>query len=175
MMSGVGQRSGASRAIDIGSASLFAGAAGYSAALLTGGPLAGAAAATVAFIGARRALGRIGDSSQLPLPDFTVGLLEFADSDGMPELLLTEQTELLLTDVVGILGDEDDALLLEDRLETPTEDSRVIRLFDPRLLPSASELHERIEHHLLMANQAAYPDATSELHQALAELRKSLR
>ena len=174
-MSGVGQISGVSRAIDIGSAGLFAGAAGYSAVLLIASPVAGVAAATAAFVGAHRALGRIADSPRLPLPDFAVGQLTFAEPEELPELLLTERTELLLTEVVGDVAEEDDALLLVDRLESPPDDSRVIRLFDPRLLPTAGELHERIERHLQGPSEVAYPDATAELHQALAELRKSLR
>ena len=174
-MSGAGQISGVSRAIDIGSAGLFAGAAGYSAVLLIASPVAGAAVATAAFVGAHRALGRIGDSPSLPLPDFAVEELAFPEPGELPELLLTERTELLLTEVAEALTDEEDALLLEDRLEAPPQDSRVIRLFDPRLLPTAGELHERIERHLQSPSEAAYPDATAELHQALAELRKSLR
>jgi len=172
-MSGAGHINGVSRAIDIGSAGLFAGAAGYSAVLLVASPVAGVAAATAAFVGAHRILGRIADSPRLALPNFAVGQLAFAEPEDLPELLLTERTELLLTEVVG--ADEDDALLLEDKLETPPDDSRVIRLFDPRLLPTAGELHERIERHLQSPGEVAYPDATAELHQALAELRKSLR
>ena len=174
-MSGAGQSSGVSRAIDIGSAGLFAGAAGYSAVLLVASPVAGVAAATAAFVGARRALGRIDDSPRLALPEFAPLQLDFAEPEEVPELLLTERTELLLTELAGPLTDEDDALLLEDRLEAPPFDSRVIRLFDPRFLPTAGELHERIERHLQTPSAVDYPDATAELHQALAALRKSLR
>jgi len=174
-MSGVAQASGIGRVIDFGSAGLFAGATGYSAALLVASPVAGLAAATAAFVGVHRALGRIAEPSTLMLPEFAVEELAFAEPEDWPELLLTERSELLLTEVVGTPADEDDALLLEDRLEAPSVDSRVIRLFDPRLMPTAGELHERIEQHLQNANAVAYPDATSELHQALADLRKSLR
>jgi hypothetical protein len=81
---------------------------------------------------------------------------------------------LLLTEALGGFPEEEDVLLLEDKLEAPPHDSRVIRLFDPRLMPTAGELHERIERHLQNPG-VAYPDATAELHQALADLRKSLR
>ena len=53
MMSGAGQIGGMSRAIDIWSAGLFAGAAGYSAVLLIGVPVAGLAAATAFRSGLR--------------------------------------------------------------------------------------------------------------------------
>jgi hypothetical protein len=106
------------------------------------------------------------------LPDFAVGSLDVSQSEDYPELLLTELAELLLTETVGADADE---LLLEDRLVHPADDSRVIRLFDPRTLPTAGELHERIERHLRDPEQASYPDATKELHQALAALRGSLR
>jgi hypothetical protein len=174
-MSGVGQNNGVSRAIDIGSAGLFAGAAGYSAVLLIASPVAGAAVATAAFVGAHRALGRIADRPEFAVPGFAAEQLDFAEPEELPELLLTERAELLLTELAGGPPEEDEALLLEDRLEIPSDDSRVIRLFDPRLLPTAGELRERIERHLQSPSESAYPDATAELHQALADLRKSLR
>jgi hypothetical protein len=131
--------------------------------------------ATAAFVGAHRALGRIADKPNYALAEFAVGPLDFAESEELPELLLTDFAELLLTEVIDASAEEHDVLLLEDKLETPPDDSRVIRLFDPRLLPTAGELHERIERHLQSSDAVAYPDATAELHQALADLRKSLR
>jgi hypothetical protein len=164
-MSGVGQTSGMVRMVDVGSASLFAGAAGYSALLLAS-PAAGVAAAAIAFVGAHQALGRIDRQPRFALPEFAVDTVE-AEED---ELLLTELTELLLTETVAI-GDE---LLLDDPLDQPAPDSRVIRLFDPRTLPTAGNLHDRIERHLQRPSPA-YPDATSELHEALSALKSSLR
>ena len=162
-MSRVGQSSGMDRVVDIGSASLFAGAAGYSALLLAS-PAAGAVAAAIAFAGAYGALGRIDRQPSFGLPEFAVSAVE------AEELLLTELTELLLVETVQA----DDELLLEDRLAEPEPDSRVIRLFDPRTLPTAGELHDRVERHLSKGS-AAYPDATSELHEALTALKNSLR
>lgn len=49
-------------------------------------------------------------------------------------------------------------LLLENALGAPGEDSRVVRLFDPSAAP-----------------QAAPPDASQALYDALASLRRSLR
>lgn len=164
-MSGVGQTSGMVRMVDAGSASLFAGAAGYSALLLAS-PAAAAAAAAIAFVGAHQALGRIDRQPRFALPDFAVSTVE-AEEDA---LLLTELTELLLTETVAT-GDE---LLLDDPLDQPAPDSRVIRLFDPRTLPTAGDLHDRIERHLQRPS-LAYPDATLELHEALSALKNSLR
>ena len=165
LMSGLEQSGGMRRLVDIGSASLFAGAAGYSALLLVS-PVAGAAGAAIAFVGAYGALGRIDRQPRFGLPEFAVSAVE-AEED---ELLLTELTELLLVETVQA----DDELLLEDRLAEPEPDSRVIRLFDPRTLPTAGELHDRVERHLSKGS-AAYPDATSELHEALTALKNSLR
>ena len=96
-MSGVGQAGGIGRLVDVGSASLFAGAAGYSAVLLAS-PAFGAAAAAVAFVGARRALGQIDRQPRFALPEFQVAEVE-AEED---EFLLTELTELLLVDSVPV-------------------------------------------------------------------------
>jgi len=164
-MSRAGHSSGMDRVVDIGSASLFAGAAGYSALLLAS-PAAGAAAAAIAFAGAHRMLGRIDRQPRFALPEFAVTGVE-AEED---ELLLTELTELMLVETVQT----HEELLLDDRLTEPEPDSRVIRLFDPRTLPTAGELHNRVERHLDKGS-AAYPDATSELHEALAALKNSLR
>lgn len=168
---GVGQATGASRAVDIGAAAIFAGAIGYSILLTTASEAGAAAAAAAGFITISLALGRIDEPRSFRLPEF--GLLEPAH-DAEDALLLTELAELLLTDIVGGIGDLSRELLLEDRLDQPTDDSRVIRLFDPRALPTAGEMHERIEEHL-RGEQAAYPDATAELHRALSDLRRSLR
>ena len=67
-------------------------------------------------------------------------------------------------------------LLLDDILESIGPDSRVVRLFDPKALPTAGELQARIDHHLRTALPAPTPpDATEELHEAIRELRRSLR
>ena len=167
-MIGVGQRSGASRAVDIGAAGIFAGAAGYSALLATAAAGPASAVAAAGFIAAAATMARISDASSFPLPGFALQPIEVEEDDA---LLLTELAELLLSEV-AVDGNE---LLLEDRLDSPTSDSRVIRLFDPKSLPTAGELQERIEDHLRNARARAYPDATAELHRALSDLRQSLR
>lgn len=77
------------------------------------------------------------------------------------------------------LADSDEALLLEDRLQEPAQDSRVVQLFAPRALPTPGELNRRIEAHLASPRASAeidmlHPDAPAALRQALGDLRRSL-
>ena len=67
-----------------------------------------------------------------------------------------------------------DALVLDDILAKLAPDSRVVRLFDKDAMPTPAQLRARIEDHLDMgASDSA--DASQALHEALAELRRSLR
>lgn len=98
---------------------------------------------------------------------------------------------------IGRIGDElsfavgdlefeepaDDALLLEDRLAEPAEDSRVVRLFAVGAgyapeMPGA--LAARIDQFLggtrpPLRAVPAQPDAAQELYEALADIRRTLR
>ena len=170
-MAGEVQTGGLSRVVDLASAGTFAAALGYSVLMLSESQAGSAAAAAGAFALALTILGRIADTPRFAIADFAVGAVEPWQADELPELLLADLAELLLTDVLP----DGSELLLDDRLVSPGGDSRVIRLFDPRTLPTAGELHEQIEHHVRARDGAAYPDATAQLHQALAELRSSLR
>jgi hypothetical protein len=68
----------------------------------------------------------------------------------------------------------EDELVLEDVLAAIDPAARVVHLFQAN--GTAGELHERIERHLRAAPRAsAPPDATQELHEAIAALRRSLR
>jgi len=166
---------GASRVVEFGSASLFAAAAGYSFSLVSGSPAGTAAAAVAAFVGAWLALKRIDDTPSLKLPAFALAQIQLELRAEAPELLLTELAELLLTDHLNQAPDGADELLLDDRLEPPGEGARVIRLFAPRLPPTAGELNERYIGHLGKGDCSRNHDATGELHQALTALRNSLR
>jgi hypothetical protein len=180
-MTEVGTPAGLGRTIDLAAVTFFAGAAGYSSYAL-GAPLpAATAVAAAGFFAGKVCLGAFADAPRFILPLFEPSELETAGAAELPELLLTEPAELLLTNLAELLltdrlapGPEPSELLLEDRLPVPAHDSRVIRLFDPRTLPTAGEMHERIERHLRGPQPTVYPDATGELHQALAALRKSL-
>ena len=74
----------------------------------------------------------------------------------------------------------DEALLLEDELPQPEEDSRVVRLFAPDGPTSVGELQARIDQHLVQRaaepnSPSQAPDASDALHAALEEIRRSLR
>ncbi len=108
---------------------------------------------------------------------FAVQALEFEE-----ELLLTEQVELLLTEedrVRPTFPSEADELILDDILAELGPESRVVRLFDRAAMPTPGQLNARIERHLREAPpqqvQRLQPaDASEALHEALAELRRSL-
>ena len=67
-----------------------------------------------------------------------------------------------------------DALVLDDILAKLAPDSRVVRLFDKDAMPTPAQLRARIEDHLDMGASSS-ADASQALHEALAELRRSLR
>ena len=135
---------------DLGGASVLAGAAGF--AFFKLGPpdymMAGAAvAASLAFLVAYAVLGRIGsEPAALPLTPFAAS-----------EIALEPEPE---------------ALLLDDILASMGPDSRVVRLFAPDQMPTAGQLKARIDQHIGVASDS---DAADALHQALADIRKSLR
>ena len=89
-----------------------------------------------------------------------------------------EEDALELTEVAP---EEEEVLVLEDRLSPPQEDSRVVQLFAARPLPTPGELRQRIEEHLgAGATQQSAAvldlevDAAAALRQALGDLRRSL-
>ncbi|MEO5640428.1 MAG: hypothetical protein ABIQ98_01520 [Sphingomicrobium sp.] len=80
-----------------------------------------------------------------------------------------------------------DAASLDREAPADLEESRVVRLFEPRATPTAGELQTRIEAHLGHSAQdsgrppapwdgpSTIPDASDALHAALDDLRRSLR
>jgi hypothetical protein len=88
-----------------------------------------------------------------------------------------ESDELLLTDADRLTENvadsrRDDELLLDDVLAELGSDSRVVRLFDASAMPTPGQLKSRIDEHL---SRGSMPDASQALHDALADLRRSLR
>jgi HAMP domain-containing protein len=117
------------------------------------------------------------DSRRLPVPVFDVREIESAEPE---ELLLTERRELpelLLTERHDAPASSE-PLWLDDILAklSSDSDSRVVRLFDPAKMPTPGQLKSKIDDHL---DQEATPQQHAEgvqaLHEALAELRRSLR
>lgn len=124
-----------------------------------------------AFLVAWAMLRRIGPADRpFALPAFDQGAVDLTVGEE-PELLLTERADPLPHGTRA-----EDALLLDDVLASIGPESRVVRLFDPAAMPTAGELRERIDRHLHSAStRVAIPDASAELHEALAALRQSLR
>ena len=136
----------------------------------------------------------------LAVPVFDLREFESTESG---ELLLTERVrdELLLTDAdqyhdeliltdAERLGDEivlteadrvepatsGEPLVLDDILAELGSDSRVVRLFDRKAMPTPGQLMSRIDSHLgEVPASAGASDASQALADALAELRRSLR
>lgn len=135
---------------DLGGASALAGAAGFGFYKLGPPdylPFGAAIAASLAFLAAYGVLRRVGDEpSAMPLSKFAAAEIE--------------------------LEPEPDVLLLDDMLVSMPTDSRVVRLFAPDQMPTAGQLKAQIDRHI---GAAPDQDAADALHQALAEIRKSLR
>jgi len=96
---------------------------------------------------------------------------------GPAELAFEELDELLLTEADRIdTSAGDDELVLDDILADLGDDSRVVRLFDASAMPTPGQLRARVDRHLGQTRAASdAPDASAALHEALAELRLSLR
>ncbi|HEY6048940.1 MAG TPA: hypothetical protein VIV07_07840 [Sphingomicrobium sp.] len=91
-----------------------------------------------------------------------------------------ELEELVLTDAdrVGApsAARHEDPLVLDDILVELAPDSRVVRLFDRAAMPTPGQLKARIDRHFDEGSPpSAAADASQALHEALAQLRRSLR
>lgn len=160
--------------IDRAASALFAAAAACAAyaalAARSAAPLPMAecaAVAALAYLLSVRSLAAVQPRRRrLPVPVFDVR--QIADAE-LPELLLTDRCE-------DPAVPEQDPLLLDDILAELEPDSRVVRLFDPAAMPTPGQLNHRIERHLATDSSAPAPnDASEALHEALEELRRSLR
>jgi hypothetical protein len=144
------------KAIDGAASALLAGAVGYAVYVylaMRGGETAialkSAAASALALVVSFRALGAVHPRKLLPVPIFDVREIEPID------VVAPAEEPLALDDILAELG----------------PDSRVVRLFDPASMPSPAELSARIDRR----RHPASVDASEALHEALAELRRSLR
>lgn len=112
-------------------------------------------------------------------------VLTSADRVQAGELILSDADRLRADEL--ILLDEDrlasapsprsePPLMLDDILAELGPNSRVVRLFDRKAMPTAGQLKSRIDHHLGQeTGRGRMPDASEALSEALAELRRSLR
>ena len=137
---------------------------------------ASVASGIAAFLAAWYLLRRTGRAAaRFPLPRFEgCGIIAEPVSSIAPEpdVALTQGVEADHAGQQPAAGE----LLLDDVIERIGPESRVIRLFDPQRMPTAGELRERIDRHLLAGSvRSSPPDATQALHEAIEELRRSLR
>ena len=108
-------------------------------------------------------------------------LLTEADRlESTDELALTDDDrldpgELLLTSDDRVGAEDGNLLMLDDVLAEIGPESRVVRLFDRKAMPTPGQLKSRIDDHLGRASWAANSDASQALSDALADLRRSLR
>ena len=140
--------------VDAAAAAVYAAATGLVLHLLNASNGYIAAGTAVAFAGCLYGLRSIE-------PDYVPNALPAFDARSFEPIDLDE---LLLTDFVRPGQASEDALVLDDVLAEPTPDSRVVQLFDRDSMPAPDQ-----------AADGSAPDAAQALHEALAQLRRSLR
>lgn len=180
--------------VDRGASATFAAAVAFAAFAVIGGgdvPLglaAGLLAASAAYPMCRMILGAVADRGAA----FNIPAFEVAELNVVDELILTEAgrlcdelvltdadklcDELLLTESDRWTGSDEEPLILDDIADAIGPDSRVVRLFDRRAMRTAGDLKATIDNHVEARSAGqGFPDASQELSDALAELRKALR
>ncbi|MFL6728609.1 MAG: hypothetical protein ACJ8E3_06195 [Sphingomicrobium sp.] len=157
------------RIADVGAAASLAAATGYGALRLGSPPATVVALGAATLLGAWTALRSVSPGpATFPLSSFDAG----------PILVPAAQDELVLTDSDRLdreANEPADELLLDDVLAKLEDFSRVVRLFDRSAMPTPGELRNRIDRHLDGSRPSAPPDASQALHDALSELRRTLR
>lgn len=154
----------------VAAAAIFAVAVAYAVGRVTDSTVTAGAGAAAALFGALQILRSIApNDSELSLTPFEPA-----------ELVIEEWDELLLTDADRVdqarSCDVEDVLVLDDILTELGDELRVVRLFDASTMPSPGQLKARIDRRLDRTHsQGAPPDASEALHEALAELRRSLK
>lgn len=154
----------------VAAAAIFAVAVAFAVSRVTDSPVTVGAGAAAALFSALQILRSIAPN------DCELSLTPFEPA----ELVIEESDELLLTDADRVdhaqSRDVEDVLVLDDILTELGDESRVVRLFDASTMPSPGQLKARIDRHLDRTHsQGAPPDASEALHEALAELRRSLK
>ena len=161
------------KTVDSVASALFATAVGYAAyswlRLRIGNPvlaLESGSATAVALLLSRRMLAAVGAGARVT----RVQIFDVREIDEIP----ADEEPLELVDIFVPASEQ--PLDLQDVLAQINSDARVVRLFDPAAMPTAGELRNRIDDHLhQMPDATQSTDAAQALHDALAELRRSLR
>jgi len=176
-MQGENESIGWALAFEFVPAAIFGSAVAFASATYLAQPpvsVAPIAAGAAALGGVWLALSKFGSPRrQFALTDFEQAPVEY-ELSSLGELL--EQADVAgIVEQLGASAERTatEELVLDDVLAAVEEDSRVVRLFEPN--DTAGEMHARIEDHLRSAPRQTPPDATQELHDALAALRRSLR
>jgi hypothetical protein len=176
-MKGLGHSIGATLAFEFAPALIFGSAVAVSTATWLALPtvdMTPVASGAAAFGGIWLALNRFGSPQGFALPQFERSEVE-VELSSVGELL-EEATVVGIVEQLGAQqvgkGESDEELVLDDVLEAIGPEDRVIRLFEPN--DTAGKMQERIDRHL-RSGPRQVPDATQELHDALAALRRSLR
>lgn len=160
-------------AIEILAAAIFGGAVGYATHAFLALPYS-AAFGVIGFLSGGLLLRRTADTPHFILPDFAMPDFD----EHSDELLLTEEVkdELVLTEQCRVLQPvESESLILDDILAEIGPESRVVRLFDRKAMPTPGQMRSRIDSHLDHRRSPPVEDASQALSDALAELRRSLR
>lgn len=182
-MQGESESIGWSLAFEFTPAAIFGSAVGFSTATVLALPplsMSPLAAGAAAFGGAWIGLQQFGSRKRpFPLAEFDRSEFDRSEFDrelsAVTELLVQADVSALVEQLAAPASSQaEDAneLILEDVLALDTG-SRVVRLFE--LNDTAGEMQARIDDHLRFAPRQVPPDATQELHDALAALRRSLR
>lgn len=178
-MRGAGEDIGWAFMLELVPAALFGAATAF--AIVTVGvdaapQIAAGLSGAAAFLVVWRGLRRFGSATaRFCLPQF-----EFEPLEGPMRLVTAEghsgEDPAQRQRATAMVQQAADELLLDDVLEGLAPESRVVRLFDSSTLSSPGELQARVDRHLRREPpQMPAPDATQALHEALAELRRSLR
>jgi hypothetical protein len=164
-------------AFEFAPAAIFGAAVGFSTAtwlalppLSTTPAAAGAAAFGAVWLG----LNRFGCRGKaFPIADFEQPEIE-VERSAVGELL-EEADVVAIVEQLGASSTKPagEELVLDEVLAAIEPESRVVRLFDAN--DTAGEMQARIDRHLRSSPRQIPPDATQELHDALAALRRSLR
>jgi hypothetical protein len=162
--------------VDRAASAVFALACGYAAYLWFAPHVARAmlwpqtcASAVFAYLLSVRALSVVKPKSRkLPVPVFDVRSVEPFEEF---------QLRLIASDQAAhVFEDDSEPLVLDDRLIEPGSDARVVRLFDAAAMPPSGASDTAIERLSgLSSPPIGQEDASQALHEALAELRRSLR